>query len=234
MATTLKDLIEAAYSRSTFNDPDKLATDYELIGVVDRRIKALYALAARHNPYYFGKKSAAVTYDGGVTGWPRPGDAELVAHVESGGAVGGAVAANKEISITSFEDREGEMPPRVYQFGTAYYTVGAAGDPNSTDTMVFFYSRRHKDLSPNQATDSTANTLETDWPEQFNDLIVLHVAKYLATKDGRSEEVQLLSVEEQSLLQTFIMHLEHVNYGVKSRWGQRARVVSPRIHSTGE
>lgn len=220
MPTTAKDIIEAAWSRSTFNDPDKLATDAELIGVIDRRMKQLYSVAARNNPLYFGTR-ATVGYDANVGGWIRPANAEMVVRIVNNGNAA-------EIHIVPFEDRFAEMAPRVYEFGQVYFSSGGPGDPITTDILQFQFSRRHVNLNPSQPTNAAANTLEASWPEQFNDLIVLHVSKYLALKDQRGEEVALLQAEQNELMDTFLKHLAHENYGMKARWGQRSRLVAPR------
>lgn len=210
MATTLKQLIEAAYSRSTFNDPDKLATDKELAGVIDRRFKEVYSIAAGINPYYFGTTADVV----GVAGvWDRPTAAELVAHIEK--------TDGTEVAVVPFEDKGAELPPAVYSFGRKYYrTADSSATLTATDTLRFFYSKRPATMSA--ATDQ----LDAEWPEQFNDLIVLHVARYLAVKDQRVEEVQLFESELQSLLQSFQRHLMHENYAMVARYGHRARLVS--------
>jgi hypothetical protein len=223
MATTAKQIIEAAYARSTFNDPDKLATNSELIAVIDRRLKQLYSVASRANPAYFGTSANAT---GVASAYTRPTDAELVMRVEG---VSGVVASGTEISIVPFEDRNAEMAPVVYLFGSSYISPGGAGNPAATDTIKFYYSKRHPNLDPTLASDHATNTLDTSWPEQFNDLLVLHVAKYLATKDNRTAEIQVLNGEEAALIEVFMRHLGHVNYGMKSRWGHRARVVDPGI-----
>lgn len=240
MTTTAKKLIEAAYARSSANDPDKLATDSELIAVIDRRLKHIYSFAARRNPFYFGE-TASVVGDG--TKWPRPTNAELIFKVEADGAAGtGAdrkiMTVGAEVHIVPFEDREAEHAPRVYQLGRAYYSVSlAATDPSASvngDKIKFFSARRHASLDPALPSDDAANTLEADWPETFNDLLSLHIAKYLNIKDtARSqEEWNALAAEEKDLYTLFEQHLETENYGMKSRWGQTARVVSPTIRGS--
>lgn len=219
MPTTAKAIIDAAYARSTFNEPDKLATNSELIGVIDRRLKQLYSLAARNNPLYFGKR-LPVTYDAGVQGWPRPNDAEMVVSLYYS-------ATGDEVHIVPFDDRIAEMPPRVYEFGKVYFSVGTPSDPTA-ESIDFFYSKRHPDLDASQPATAAVNTVDSSWPEQFNDLMVLHVARYLSIKDQREGEVQILAAEEAALLEVFFRHLAHENYGMKARWGQRARLVSLR------
>jgi len=219
MATNCRDLIEAAYSRSTFNDPEKLATRSELIGVIDRRMKQLYSVIARENPTYFGTVDEIDSTNGT---WPRPSSppAELVHRVEK--------SDGQQVHITSFEDRTGEQPPAIYQYGQVYRTVGRTNDPINNDSLTFYYSKRHPDLDPEKPWDDQDNTLDPMWPEQFNDLVVLHVARYLATKDGRSEEIQVLAAEEQALMEVLFNHLRVENYGMTARWGQRARLISER------
>jgi hypothetical protein len=214
MATSSKTLIDAAFARSTFNDPGKLANDPELIAVIDRRVKQLYSLASGINPTFFGDQDD-VTGVGGA--FAIPTDAEMVLRIEE--------ADGTEVNIVPFEDRTNDLAPRVYQFGSSYYTVGAAGDPGDTDTLTFFFSKRHPDLNPTLAAAHATNNLDASWPQSFNDLIVLHLSKYLAVKDSRSEEVPQLEKEETALLQVFVDHIANSNYGMKSRWIQRAPAV---------
>lgn len=214
---TVKALIEAAYARSTFNDPDKLATDKELAAVVNRRLMELFSIGASQNPFYFGKKSGAVAYDAGVTGWPRPVDAEMVIQV-TGSTVG-------KVSVVPFEDQEANLAPRLYAFGQVYFSVGA--DVPTTDTLTFHYSKRPAEIT------AATDPVDTMWPEQFNDLIVLDVAQYLAIKDQRPDEAALLKGEEADLFQAFIRHLSHENYAMVARWGHRARVVGQGVSPVG-
>jgi hypothetical protein len=216
MATNCKKIIEAAYARSTSNDPDKLATDKELVGVIDRRLKGLFSMAARFNPHYFGK-SMVTAYS--APGWAQPSDMEMLIRVQNAGGA--------EVNVVPFDDKEAEHAPRVYSFGQIYRTVGGTGDPAVSDALTLFYSRRPVDLDPSQPSDASINVIDPMWPEQFNDLLVLHVAKYLATKDDGRQDIAHLATEEQSLLETFTRHLSHVNYATKARFGHRARMVAP-------
>jgi hypothetical protein len=219
MPTNCRTLIEAAYSRSTFNDPEKLATKSELIGVIDRRMKQLYSVIARENPTYFGTRATMSSTNGT---WERPNNppAELIHRVET--------SDGTQVHITPFDDRKGEQPPAVYQYGQQYHTVGRTNDPAQNAALTFFYSKRHPDLDPDKTPEHQDNQLDPMWPEQFNDLVVLHVARYLATKDGREGEIQVLAAEEQALMEVLFNHLRVENYGMTARWGQRARLISER------
>lgn len=213
--TNCRDIIDAAYSRSTFNDPDKLATDAELVGVIDRRFKQLYSKAARFNPVYFGKST---TVAAGGANWPWPADAELIFKVESLGEL---------VRVVPIEDLNADIKPSVYQMGRAYLTTDTTELNPATASLTLLYSRRPADLDTTLAPEHATNTLDSTWPEQFNDLIVLHLAKYLSVKDSRDGgEIQALDAEEQSLMGDFARHLGHSNYAMRARYGQRARMVS--------
>lgn len=240
MATTCKDLIDAAYARSTFNDPDKLATDAELIGVIDRRHKQLYSMAAEYNPVYFGKSE---NVQASSSAWTWPDQAELIFRVEVGTTANNQTSGTL-VRVVPIEDQEADIKPSVYQMGRSYYTTDSTElDPTAStgDDLLFYYSKRAYDLDDTIAPDAnTGNTVtsETDqgniidstWPEQFNDLIVLHIAKYLSIKDGRAgEEIAALDAEEKALMADFARHLRHANYAQRARYGQRARLVNPGI-----
>jgi hypothetical protein len=238
MATTCRTLIEAAWNSSAANDPDTLATKSELIGVIDRRLKQLYIIAARYNPFFFGTTSS-VTGDG--TKWARPTDAELVITAYGDGTAGGGgdakLTGTPEVSIVPFNDQDSELSPKIYQLGRDYYSAGSASDPSAStdgDKIKFYYAKQPADLDPSLDWEHATNTLATDWPEQFNDLLVLHLAYYMALKDTVRDpnELQVLAQAEHGLLQVFQMHLEHENYAQRSRFWQQVRTPEPTARGT--
>lgn len=207
-------IIDAAYSRSTFNDPGKIATDKELIGVIDRYMRRLYAEVARVNPIYFGTSAPVV----GVAGlWARPAAAEVVTRAET--------SAGARVNITPWDDREGEVPPRIYLYGSGYKTVGKTDDPAPTDSITFFYAKKHPALDTSVAADAAANQLDATFPEQFSDLPVLRVSRYLAVKDGRAGEVEAMIGEEQEMMAILLTHLGNQDAGMVSRFRQHRMLV---------
>lgn len=222
MATTAKDLIEAAWGRSTANDPISLATRKELIGALQRKLKQVYSLAIRRNPFYFAKSSNVV---GAASKYAVPTDAEAVIAIED--ATGGRV------HIVPFFDKKGEQPPRVYRLGRDYISVGEASDPGAADTLTFVYGYLHADLDPEAAWDDAANTLEADWPEQFNDIMVVDLAQYLAIKDGVRGDLNALAHEEEKIMAVFEDHLDHAYQGTVARFGHSRSIVNPTSHVVG-
>lgn len=215
--TNAQMLIEAAWTRSTFNDR-KIATKAELIGVIDRKMKNLFSIAARENPEYFGSfEDVAYNAAANVMGWPRPAMAEMVTEAYY------AAALTTEVHIVPFSDKFGEITPRIYEYGQIYRSVGATGDPVA-ETIRFYFAARHPNLDSTQPPDAVVNQLSPLWPEQFNDIIILEVSRYLAIKDQRTDEAAVHMAEAEPMMKLFLDHLAHENHGKVSRWDDSPRV----------
>lgn len=186
MATTCAALIEAAYARSTWNDVDALASDPELIGVLNRLVKGVYDLAAELNPGYFADSSTVAP---AANKWAVPVNARSVVKVET--------VAGARVWMMDFTDRLSQNAPRVYRFGRYFFTVGLTGDPSdASDSLVFYFSIRHPNLDVTAAASDAANTLDASWVADYDDLLVIPLARYLAVKDNRSPaEIQALDAE---------------------------------------
>ncbi len=233
MATTAKDIIQAAFAGRTANDPDVLATKIELIGVLSRKLLSLYSHASRLNPWYFVKVTN-VTPDG--TKWARPTDATSLLWAYGGGNAGTGASAvlgggtdpnTHRVHIVPFRDLAAELPPRVYQMGRDFFPTGHASDPSPNangDKLNFVHSFRHAALDLTKSWDAAENTLHSSWPEHHNDLLVLPLQRYLAIKDGRQAgELVALDAEYQAQLKVFESELDMDLQGKSTRWGQMPR-----------
>lgn len=169
VTTTVQDILNAAYARSTQNNPGTIATEStELLSVVQRAIHGAYAFAARINPTYFAETADVV---GAAGVWARPETAESIFLIEE--------AAGTEVVVVPYNDRAAEaLLPSVFEFGRNFNKAGNATDPGDTDTLTFYYSKRPATLT------ALTDTLDPLWTEQFNELLELEVAIYLAAKDG--------------------------------------------------
>jgi hypothetical protein len=215
VTTTVQDILDAAYSRSTQNNPGTIATEStELLAVVQRAIDGCYAFAARINPTFFGA-TAAVTPPGASTPWARPEEAEAIFRIEESGV---------EVVVVPYDDRTAESGlPAVYEWGQAFYEAGNAGDPDpTTDTLDFYFAKRPATLT------GVTDVLDAMWREQFNELLVTEVAIYLATKDGaaqsRQNELQVLVAERMRWANRFAAHLEHATTNLRRRYGHIQRM----------
>ena len=216
MATTPQDILNAAYAKSEKNMPGTIATEStELLQLVIRAMRGLYAFAARVNPIHFAESAAVVLAAGK---WARPATAESIWRIEGGAATVPVMAAGTEVVVVPVDDKLAESgKPAVYEFGQAFYSAGNASDPTS-GTLTFFYSKRPTD----PATLSAA--LDAMWVEQFNELLVLEVAIYLALKDGRADEAAALRAERDREAQLFIAFLEHSTANTRRRYGHIRRI----------
>lgn len=197
VTTTPKELMEWAYAYSTKNNPGAIATEsVELFQLVIRTIRKFYTIAARVNPTYFATKSV-VSAPGAGQPWVRPEGAESIYRLEK--------ADGTEIVVVPHNHRNAESgKPGVYREQKKFYEAGNANDPNpATDAIHFFHSKRPTDPADYES------VIDTDWEEQFNDLLVLEIACYLANKDGRPEELTFLKTLRDESFRLFILFLEH-------------------------
>lgn len=258
MTTTAKDIIQAAAARRTANDPQKLFAKPEMIRVLSRRIRAIYATLAQKYPVFMAADS---TVECTENGWPHPTslffafmvetvevagngvvfdltEADLSYIIALEGLSDGAYATMQEllddygftmqeledylsdtytseqllplpgvseegitvvggrsVAIVPLTDKEAEEGvPRIYELNRYFHSVGAATDPvesgesGTGEPLKFFGPFRHPKLDDTKAWDHADNTLSETWPEDYNDLLVAELSRYLAIKDGRGED----------------------------------------------
>jgi len=203
---TPAELFVDAYAKSKKNQPGKIAAEgTELLGVANRALRSAFLVAARVNPFYYMDEDD-VTYS--APGWARPAAAEAIYRIELN-------ATGNEVVVVPFDDRAAESgTPAVYRSGGIFKSAGNAGDPESTDDLRFFFSRIPTDAA------TTATPMDTAYPVAYRELLVLEIAIYLARKDGRMDEADILKGERDSWLQMYLAHLEHEVLNERGRWGQ--------------
>ncbi len=214
MATTVQQILDMAYAKSMQNNPGIIATEsVELLGVVQRMLDGCFAVAARVNPIMFAE-TADVTP--AANAWARPADAESIFLVEK--------ASGDVVAVVPYDDQSAESAlPSIYEYGQAFYTARGMTDPDdTTDVLTFYYARRPDILT------AVTDTLDAMWPEQFNELLALHVAKYLATKDsgtdGRTQELTVLTGEITAWANRYIAFLEHATSNTRKRHSHMKRI----------
>lgn len=210
MATTLEDIMLAAYGKSALNRPGSIASEgTELVQLLLRLQRKYFAVAARINPLFYAT-SVKVTIGSGV--WARPATAETIFRIERNSeTTGGTGAAGDEVAVVPFDDKKAEPGMgAVYELGQQFYSAGNAKDPTGGKLTIFF-SRR--------PTDPTAKTdpLDTQWPDQFNDVLIFEVAAYLAEKDGRESEAANLRKELDGWATLYLAFLEHATSNERRR-----------------
>lgn len=193
-----REYLEAAYAKSTKNQPDELATeDTELLKVFIRAMRGLYSAAARVNPTFFAE-SASVAQ--AADSYPRPATAESVWRLE--------MPDGTKVNVVPFDDRSAASAPSVYRFGQAYHPVAGIA---SEDLTAFYAIRPLAPADLDTAIDPT-------WPESYDELLVGELALYLALKDGREEELAGLRADRDRWLSLFFAFLEHETTGEIRRY----------------
>ena len=99
------------------------------------------------------------------------------------------------------DDQEAAFDPRVYRLTDAVYTVDNNPNPAS-DALVFIHSTVPATLS------ATGNSLQGSWPEWWTRILELEVALFLAIKDGRQNEAQMVKIELASKKAEFDVDME--------------------------
>lgn len=203
MATLASDILVAAFAKSTKNAPARIVAEAtDLCASVTRSLRGLFAIGARVNPVFFATQTNMNFVS---PGWARPVDAESVFRLE--------LVTGQEVALVPFDQRRAELAmPAVYAMGQTYRSAGNALDPIS-GTIVAFYSKRPANVA------GLTDPLDLSWPEAYNELLILDVAVYLALKDGRMDEVQVLTADRARWLSLYVAFLEHANANERRMYG---------------
>lgn len=192
---TAREIIHAAYARSMKTRPGVTATDEgELLPFVGRSLRAIYSVAARVDPTYFAATAVVAGVEGG---WLRPAAAESIFDVEHGGA---------RIALVSYDQRWAEaLLPAVYFRGGKFWPAGNPSDPDpGEDSLTLSYSK-----IPGEPA-GLDEEIDSTWVEQFNELLILEVAVYLARKEpSAAAEVPNLVSARDHQLRLYVQHLQH-------------------------
>jgi hypothetical protein len=203
MATQVQDILDAAYGKSHKNRPGTIASDgTELVGVVKRALFKYFAIIARANPWMIAE-SFTVSFAAGV--WARPADVQSILFIT-------ITATGEEVNVVPFDDKTAEEAlPSLYRLGRSFYSAGNANDPTNEDldfTCAVF---------PDEPTGVTS-VLDTLWPEEFNECLIHELAIYLATKDGRNDELPGLTAERDSWEEQLVKFCEHETANERRRF----------------
>lgn len=204
VTTTGQDIFNGALAKSTKNESKNYSTA-EMITRINNRLNGIYEVAARVNPLFFAEKAAEAEVAGV---WQRPEVALSVIKIED--------ATPDPVIIVPHDDQQAEPSKLcVYEFGQEFYAItNAIGTPSGN--LTFWYARR-----PTLIANLAPATLDAQWREDFNELLILEVAIELAAKDGRPDEVMHLKEDRNGWLARFVSFLQHATAGEVRRFGQK-------------
>lgn len=173
--TTVQQLIEAGYARSTANDPGKLGGDLELIAFLNRRYQLRFALlASASGDNMLAKTSLALA--GAPAALVLPGDLIDLIRVEN------TAGAKVHVIPADEKGRSWHLTPAVYRQGLSLVSLMRSGDPGIASALTLFY------LDAPTALTLLASALDARYPARWEGLLINDLALYLSTKDeGRSE-----------------------------------------------
>lgn len=224
--TLVSDVTTAALARNRKNQPGIIATDTELLNAFRRIYPVFWTVGARVNPSFFGaREELDFDSESDPTGWNRPDDAELIFHLEYEEIPDRLEddVTDPEIAIVPLDNREADpYTPALYEWGQVFYPAGNEldPDPDESEDIVCYYSKRPDE--PEELEDE----LESLWPTQFDELLVLEMALLLAHKDERAQEETLLRQDRDVWLRRFIAHLEHATVPLRRSQGSAQRFTS--------
>jgi hypothetical protein len=223
VATTASEIFTGGYATSSKNNPGEIATEAtELLRVLNQRLRKWFAFIARENWTLIGD-SVLVGYDGAVSGWHRPANAELVARIEK--------VTGVEVVLVPTADRVTAEPtlPAVHRLGQVYFSCGNVNDPVPADSLWFYIAKQPTTLV------AASSTIDSRWPESFNPILETELGVYLARKDNRVEELAALSAELDDWSTMLQLFCEHESINERRRFdltnkfvATRQRAVAPR------
>lgn len=210
MALTVQAVINRATQRSALNNPD-LVPMAQMIGYASSYERAVYAMGAKYNPEFFGKDAATGTRASATDTWDittTPGDVMALTGAEVAAISGTpSLSVGDKIQLVSFRFPDLDIPPRAYLRNgviTGYGTeLGSAA--NYVSQLQLYYSL----MPPTVSTVADTMTLADEWI----DLVVVPLARLLAIRDARPQDVAVLDAEYNSLVATFIDHVSVYDHG---------------------
>lgn len=200
---TAQQIIVAGLAKSFHNRPDTLATSgTELVGVVQRELTGMFAVAARVNRDTISRRFP-VGFDG--VGWTRPSGIESIWLIRD--------SQNRDVVTVPYDELQAaEGDPAVTFLDGAYIPTGLPDGP-STGTLTFYAVRVPVALV------DLSSPVDPAFPEQFNPILELRVAIYLAQKDKRVQDAAMFEAEWDKWFGLYVAHLEHHTTNLVRRTG---------------
>ena len=203
MATTIQNILDRAVERSNLNDAALLLDD-EIEAYISNLERQAYLISARENPDYFGKEAVTAVRSDNTETWnlnTTPGNVAAVSNIEISTIVGSVsgLSVGDNINIISRRNPDVEIGPRVYlrdrvmfEYDSELQTDGS----NYVSRLNVFYS--HLPSAHTELTDTV------DLPDEFDSLLYLPLARILAIRDQRPDEVTSIDEEYKVAMATFM------------------------------
>lgn len=192
---------------------------------IGQRQMQLFALAGKENPDYFGI-CVSVTVPQGAADlkemFPDFPTAEGVGRVEVHTQGASPYPAGTKINVVPYDDPDVAFAPRAVIRNGNLFQVGT--DLNGVGSIRIYYTKL-----PAPFDHSSKNT-EAELPLQFQELLVVDLAKDLIRKtmglapDAKAEMISILKEEEDELLELFLEHVRRYEGALTQRFDTRTSV----------
>jgi hypothetical protein len=189
------DYLMQGLAKSASARPDLLITaNGELLSHLNLLVEHAFLDAAQALvPAFVDEQTVGLSTVGTVARWVFPVNALRVFEVKvlagTTGVTLGTWPAGSLVSVVPWHDREYHtVRPCVVELGRALAPTGVTGVDHPTGgDLQLRYARR-----PAVMADLTS-AIDTDWPAQHDEALILGVAMYAAAKDGRAEDLAMFT-----------------------------------------
>lgn len=213
---TAEEVIVAALARCTdfgASVPSAWSVYLRRIGL---RQGQIFSMVAQVDPEYFGTEQTVALTGGTYALSGLNPKAERVTDVRIANPGTSGFLANDPVNLIRHDDQEAMLPPRAVIRDQALRQLAA--DLAGVSTVTIYYSKRPA------ASSTIAKATELELPEQFQDLLVLDLAKQMIRKlldvepARRDGWLDLLGGEEKALLATLEAHVRNFTAAEQNRF----------------
>jgi hypothetical protein len=201
MATTVQNILDRAIQRSALNNPD-LVPNAQVVSYCTLLERAVYSFAGQLNPDYFGVDAGTAVRAAFTDSWDlnvTPGNVAVVTRAEVKTIAGApGVAVGDKVNLVGLKWKEVDLPPRAYIRNRKIYGVGTelgASTPAMVTALQIYYSPVPTALT------LLSSTLTL--PDEWTTLVELPLAKILALRDRRMDEIAGIDAEYKMAMELF-------------------------------
>lgn len=214
MAFTGQAVFDAAVQRSSLNSA-ALVDPAQVQRWLNTIQNGVFELASQANPDYYGTNEATATRAAYTDSWAiqtTPGRVAGLtrAYVRTIAGTVSGVAIGDQINLIAFRHPEADVSPRAYMRGrtiVGYGTELGASTPNMVTSLTLYYTPL-----PVALTDLDDNcTVEDNWFV----LLELPLAKILALRDRRLDEIAGIDAEYDYWRGLYIEHIRAFDHGAR-------------------
>lgn len=211
------EVIDAAMSRCTdlgANVPAARSVYYRRIAI---RQAEIFSMVAATHPEYFGTSQTVALSSGTYALAGLNPKAERVTDVVVANPGTSGLQTDDQVNLIIQEDWKAQLAPRAVI--RDQILRGIKNDLTGVATVTIYYSRR-----PTATAATMTKTTEMELPEQFQDLLVIDVAKQMIRKlldvepSRRDGWLDLLGGEEKALLATLSQHVSNFVHAEQNRF----------------